>query len=373
MQANYSKHETKGMMPKVLILENSFNDLVISRFSLGSYLEESGFNINYSCPNPEAKEVFNVQMSRNSLAPIQLTKGVLRLSKLETNLKLDSVLSFRLIPNVLNYFASFNDPSIKRLAVITGLGYSFISTNNSFISRVQRWLIKEFYRVASKRVQIIAQNPDDLKDLGILNGKVILGSGVGTEFKKEQTEFSISSINLLFVGRLLKSKGILDAIEIFKQVKSNFPKSRFKIVGALDEKNPDSLDNIELNQLLSIDGVEYHGYLSDMDSIYAESNVLIFPSVYREGIPRVIIESLKYGLTIITKDMPGCRETVIGNGYLMNHSNCEQGLIEYIKSLSPEKLWMNHEQSIRLFKEVFSAEVIYPQYRSILLNQNSDV
>ena len=116
-------------------------------------------------------------MSRNSLAPTQLINGFGRLNKLEKDNTIQVVLSFRFIPNVLNYLASFRNSGIKRVSVITGLGFTFIAENYSIGAIVQRALIKLFYRLASRRVQIIAQNPDDLADLGIQNGKVVLGSG----------------------------------------------------------------------------------------------------------------------------------------------------------------------------------------------------
>ena len=66
--------------------------------------------------------------------------------------------------------------------------------------------------------------------------------------------------------------------------------------------------------------------------------------------------------------MAGCRETVRGNGFLMNDVCLDSGLMEYLSKLSPEKLSMNHEKSIELFKEVFSSEVIFPQYLTLLSN-----
>lgn len=357
-------------MSNVLILENSYNDLIKSRFPLGTYLKESGCNVYYGCPNPMVKEVFNIPMSRNRLSPIQLLKGYSILNKLEANLATDTVLSFRLIPNVLNYLASYRNKKVRRIAVVTGLGYAFISTNNSFGSGVQRLLIKMFYRQASKRILIVAQNPDDLADLGIINGRIILGSGVCQKKSNDVTKFHTHSINLLYAGRLLKAKGILTAIEIFEYLKSHNPETTFKIAGSLDPSNPDSLNEVELDQLKSIEGINYLGFVNDMDSVYAECNVLLFPSLYREGVPRVIIESLKYGLTIITKDMAGCRETVRENGFLMNDECLDSKLMEYLSSLSPNKLSMNHKKSLELFKGVFSSEVIYPQYLNLLSNNS---
>jgi len=356
----------KNEISKVLLVENSYQDLVKSRFSLGNFLKESGFTVKYCCPNPDNNSVFDIPMSRNSIAPLKLVSGFFTLIRLEKKLASETVISFRFIPNVLNFLASFRSKSVKRVAVITGLGYAFIPYNISLVSTIQRILITKFYRIASKRLQVVAQNRDDLLELGIHNGRIISGSGVEKGSFKDPDSFNSSALIFLFAGRLLKSKGIIEAIEIFRRVKRIFPTSTLRIAGTLDQNNPDSLHNDELNELLKIDGIEYLGYVNDMDSVYVDSNVLLFPSFYREGIPRVIIESLKHGLTIITKDTPGCRETVCGNGYLIKQRGLEPELFAYINSLNAAKLMANREKSIELFANIFSSDIIYPQYLNLL-------
>jgi len=346
----------------ILILENSYSDLVKSRIPLGEYLQSKGLKVHYSCPKPERDNIHNIPMSRNSMAPLKLIYGFGRLNQIEKKLSIDTILSFRLIPNVLNYLASFANKKAKRVAVITGLGYAFISSNVKVSTSIQRYLLKWFYRIASRRIQIVAQNPDDLLDLGIVNGKVILGSGVGSDNIKMEQGPPMNSIKLLYVGRLLKSKGIQITIDIFEQLRTINPDASLTIAGIIDEQNPDSINAIELSQLRKKPGVNYIGFVENMSKVYTKCNVLLFPSVYREGIPRVIIEALKHGLTIVTKEMPGCKETIFGNGYLIKENNTISDVVEYLDKLDKTHLLKNKLQSIELFNSTFSSEVIYPQY-----------
>lgn len=347
---------------KILLIENGFNDLKKSRYPLGSYLQSLGNDVYYACPDPKEAGVFDITMSRNSLAPIQLINGFGRLSRIERESAIEVVLSFRLVPNVLNYMASFRNGRLKRVTVITGLGFAFLAENNSIKTLVQRTLIRMFYRVASKRVQIIAQNPDDLTDLGVKNGNVILGSGLErTELKANQV-IHTDSLKLLFVGRLLKSKGIITAISIFEQLKLINIDASLTIAGTIDLDNPDSITDAELAEIKTKAGVNYLGFVSEMDSVYQECNILLFPSTYREGVPRVILEALNYGLTIITKDMPGCKETVHGNGFLIKKNCSTMNVIKYLVSLGPNEICKNNRISIELFEKKFSASKIYPQY-----------
>ena len=347
---------------KILIVENGFSDLKKSRIPLGKYFQSLGNEVFYACPDPEEKGIQSISMSRNSLAPFQLFQGCVRLNNIESEHSIEAVLSFRFIPNVLNYLASFRNGGIKRVAVITGLGYAFISTSNSLSAVLQRTLIRLFYRIASNRIRIITQNPDDLSDLGVINGDVILGSGIKSIDITTEKVFQKDYIKLLYVGRLLKSKGIHTALEVFEKLKSRSTSVSLTIAGTLDVDNPDSITQAELTLLRNIEGVNYLGFVNNIDSVYKDCNVLLFPSIYREGVPRVILESLKNGLTIVTKDMPGCKETVRGNGFLMGDNDSVLEVVNYISGLSMKKLLENQRRSVDLFNDKFSAEVIYPQY-----------
>ena len=347
---------------RILILENGFNDLKKSRIPLGSYFQMSGNEVFYACPDSQEEGVNNISMSRNSFAPLQLIRGFRRLNNIEIEHSIDTVLSFRFVPNVLNYLASFLNGNINRVAVITGLGYAFVSTNNSVSATIQRTLIKLFYLIASRKIRIITQNPDDLIDLGVKNGAVILGSGVKSIDTVVKSESELSSIRLLYVGRLLKSKGILTAIEIFEQLQSMNSNVSLTLAGIIDEDNPDSITEAELLQLRNKEGVSYLGFIRNMEPVYKNCNVLLFPSIYREGVPRVIIESLMHGLTIVTKDMPGCKETVESNGYLMNENSSVSDVVDYLANLDLSNMLENQNRSVELFNNTFSAEVIYPQY-----------
>jgi glycosyltransferase involved in cell wall biosynthesis len=351
---------------KILLIENGFSDLVKSRFPLGKYFQLSGNEVFYACPDPRDIEVYKIPMNRNTLAPFELMKGCLILSDLEVVLSIDTVLSFRLIPNVLNFLASFRNKEIKRVAVITGLGYAFSFTSTSFVSVIRRSLIRLFYRLASRRIQIIVQNIDDLFELKLSNGKVVLGSGIKSRFPISSNEFPLDRIRLLYVGRLLKSKGIQTVIDVFNDLKIKSPSVLLTIAGTIDEHNPDSLTQTEIDRFTSLDGVNYLGYVNDLDSVYKECNVLLFPSVYREGIPRVILEALSQGLTIVTFDMPGCKETVQGNGLLVTNYFSAKEAVDYLGRITATQLLENQRCSIELFNEKFSDEVIYPQYLSLL-------
>ena len=65
--------------------------------------------------------------------------------------------------------------------------------------------------------------------------------------------------------------------------------------------------------------VDWPGMVNNVDEWLTKSSVFVLPSYYKEGTPRSILEALSIGRPIITTNLPGCKETVIGgvNGYLV--------------------------------------------------------
>ena len=200
------------LIMKVLLIENGFGDLIKSRVPFGNFLEQRGFDVSYACPNPKRSGYFHVPMTRASFSPSQIFSGLQALTDLEKHPQ--CVVSYRLMPNMLNFIRSINGVSRTRIAVITGLGQAFVTEKSSSRNQIIRLFIGLFYRVAQTRLHIIVQNPDDAETLGLTNATVILGSGVKAPIAyKKNFDHSLS---LLFVGRLLKSKGISTAVKIFQ-------------------------------------------------------------------------------------------------------------------------------------------------------------
>lgn len=351
---------------RLLIIENLYSDLVKSRFPLGEYLKQKGVLVFYACPNNGNKEgVFDLPFERESLSLKALIKSLCVLRKIENKSGVDKVLSFRLVPNILNYFRSFFSRK-KRIIVITGLGYSFVSKPYSFRKILLRSIIKGFYRLASRRVTIVSQNIDDLVELGLPKPHLVInGSGLMDDsvIKHGATE----ELVLLFVGRLLKSKGITEAYKLYLRLKETDRNIRLIIAGDLDPKNPDSISKEELEVFVRTKNVDYLGYVSDLTPVFLRANVLIFPSIYREGVPRVIIEALKFGLTIITYDLPGCKETVKTNGLLLDSGEImSDRVVRYLLGLNNAKLEQNSQESRSIFLEKFCSDVVYSKYYEII-------
>lgn len=117
--------------------------------------------------------------------------------------------------------------------------------------------------------------------------------------------------SFLFVGRIVKNKGINELIEAFKQLNKKYPSTRLILVGGYEEKldplNLNTINEINTNPAIEAVGPKYG---NDLLNYYAVSDCFVFPS-YREGFPNVVLEAGAMGLPSIVTDINGSREIII--------------------------------------------------------------
>ena len=146
----------------------------------------------------------------------------------------------------------------------------------------------------------------------------ILG-GIGLNLNNYQFSMaSVQPVKFLFIGRLLKEKGVFELIEAIRIVKSKYPNCSFTVLGAIDHENLGALKQEKLDELIAEKLFEYPGYVANVQEWITNSSVFVLPS-YREGVPRSTQEAMAIGRPVITTDVPGCRDTVIDgvNGFLI--------------------------------------------------------
>lgn len=115
----------------------------------------------------------------------------------------------------------------------------------------------------------------------------------------------------VFVGRLVRDKGINELVEAFRRIHSEYPGTRLLLVGGL-EPELDPLDPATVAAINTDDNIESVGRQTDVRPWLAAADALVFPS-YREGFPNVVIEAGAMGLPSIVTDINGSREIIIDN------------------------------------------------------------
>lgn len=318
------------------------------------------------------------ELNRGGLNPLSDIIATYRLSKKIREIKPDLVFSYFSKPVVFGTIAAKLAKVPKIIGMLEGLGYTFTQQPEGLSKKIE--LIKNIqillYKFALPHLdKLIFLNPDDPKDLidqyAINVRKVEILGGIGLNLKEYpyQPVSNIQQpINFLFIGRLLKEKGIHDFLNAAKIVKEKYPETQFIVLGAIDPHNLGALKQSELDELISSNIIDYPGHVDNVKDWIAKSHVFVLPS-YREGVPRSTQEAMAIGRAVITTDVPGCRETVEHgvNGFIVAKWNPEalaEKMIYFIEQ--PEQIEKMGYESYKIAQEKFDAEKVNQRLLNIL-------
>ena len=344
---------------KVLIIANAAFTIINFRSELINDLIQRGCEVVVACPadcnlinGDDIEQIFKsmgvsfrpINFDRSGINPFTDLAVLFNLIKLIKSEKPGIVLNYTIKATIYGSIAAWLCNTQTVASNITGLGYIF--TNSSLRARIVRFLVQLQYKIALRLNSVVFfQNNDDLAlffRLNIIHSsvttKVLNGSGVNLNAFSPNPGVKKVPQSFIFVGRLIRDKGIIEFIEAAKKMKPFFPLANFRIVGALDE-NPAGISKYFIDQIVAEGIVDYIGSTSDVLPYLQQSEVFVLPS-YREGTPRSVLEAMAVGLPIITTDVPGCRETVSPgvNGILVTEKNVDSLFLAMYELIDNSKL-----------------------------------
>jgi glycosyltransferase involved in cell wall biosynthesis len=205
--------------------------------------------------------------------------------------------------------AVFRPPAI--VSAVMGLGIEFTGAATSWRKAALGWAL----RFATGGGRIIVQNPenrDALIGFGIAPQRIalILGSGVDTEHFAPLPD-PPEPVAVALVGRMLRSKGVLDAVTAVRALRAEGSAIDLLLAGGPDPDSRDSLSETELAALAGEPGIEWLGQVADVREVWRRAAIALLPSSYGEGVPKSLLEAASCGRAIVASDMPGCREVVV--------------------------------------------------------------
>jgi glycosyltransferase involved in cell wall biosynthesis len=277
----------------------------------------------------------NTPLNQRGINPLEDGKLMLKYAGIMKDVKPDAVLTYTIKPNVYGGLVSraFKVPYI---ANITGLGTAV---------EEKGWLQKvsiTMYRTALKRASCVFFQNETNKDM-MLQNKVVStkhhmlpGSGVNLDYYQPLRYPGNKKIHFLFIGRLIKEKGIEQYFEAAEYITKKYPHTTFHIIGHVNEETPSSLNEMQKKGV-----IHYHGEQEDVRKFHLFSHCTIHPTYYPEGMSNVLLESAASARPAIATNRAGCREIVENgvNGYLVNEQDSSDLIskIEQFLQLSYEQ------------------------------------
>ena len=206
---------------------------------------------------------------------------------------------------------------IPYYANVQGLG-------TAFQKPVLAGFVTVLYRIAFRKVKyVFFENKENAREFGERNivsadRQVVLpGGGINLEKYKMEPYPNHSRVHFLYLGRIMKEKGIEELFYAVRRLKEENEDFVLDLAGFFEDIYKKQVE--ELEQL----GIaHFYGFQSDPRPFYAEADCVVLPS-YHEGMSNVLLEAAATGRPVITSNIPGCRESV---------ENGKSGLLVEVKN-----------------------------------------
>ena len=317
----------------------------------------------------EGIDYHEINMSNYGTNPFTEAKLIYRFFKLYKEIKPDLIFHYTIKPNIYGTIAAAYC-RIPSIIVTTGLGHLF-----QFSNFMVRWITLFLYRVAAfltKEVWFLNDNDRDIfiykRIVRKSKTRVLKSEGINVEWFRPRKDKKFYIDRFLFAGRLIWEKGIEEYVKAAERIKEKYPKVRFELLGFIDQSNPKSVPYDYINKWQKKKVVKYLGETTDVRPYLEKATCLVFPSYYREGVSRVLMEAAAMETPIITTDNVGCRDIVDHgkNGFIVEPQSVDslvEAIEEFIGMDNQDKLVMGKLGRIKMEKE-FSESNILNVYRS---------
>lgn len=253
-------------------------------------------------------------VDRRGINPAKDIKLFHEYMKILAKVKPDKVITYTIKPNIYGCLAC-RIKGVEAYANITGLGTAF--QGDGFLTK----LVTMMYKTAFKKVKKVFFENVGNRDI-IVNKEIIEkpkticlnGAGVNLEEYGFSEYPDDGEIKFLFMGRVMKEKGVDELFEAASRLKKDGYKFSLDILGGFE----DHYEN-KFKELDNAGVIKYWGYQDDVKAFIRKSYCFVLPS-YHEGMANTLLESGAMGRPLITSNIHGCLEAVDDGktGYLCN-------------------------------------------------------
>ena len=355
------------MKKRVLILANNASGLYDFRNELLLRLLKE-YEVHVSLPDadevPEIAEegciVHHTFLERRGMNPVKDGKLMIQYLKLIREVKPSVVLTYTIKPNIYGSL-SCRIMRVPYIVNITGLGSAF--ENDGML----RKLVVFLYKTALKKASCVffqnAKNKDIFDKFGIKGQKTRLVPGSGVNLDRhvfEEYPSEDEPVRLVFVGRIMKEKGMDELLYAAKKIKQEFPKVIFQLVGSYEDDYKEIVEEMQQNGI-----VEFIGYQKIIHPFYKNASAALMPS-YHEGMSNVVLESAATGRPVLASDIPGCREGfddgITGIGFAPRDKQAFYEAVKWFLNLSYEDRKEMGKNARKKIEREFDRKIVVESY-----------
>lgn len=367
------------LMSKILFLANHFITLHSFRKEMIQEMVNKGHDVWLSLPADSDNVYFEkigchiveTKISRRGINPIKDIKLIKDYKKIIEDIHPDIIFSFTIKPNIYGTLASAS-MSVRQVCNITGTGATFLKPG------IVASICKMLYRISVKKAyKTFFQNTGD-RDYFVQNGMVnenriemLPGSGCNLEQHAYKPLPSTEHLNFIYIGRVMKLKGIDEYLACAKAIHEKYPNTTFYIAGWNEE--PEYMTKVEEAQKMG--HVDYLGFRKDIDQWIEKCHCTILASYGGEGVPNVLLESAATGRICIASNINGSRDVVEDGktGYLFEKGNAVDLIskVEKFINLPDNEKALMGKAGRKKVEDEFNREIVINKYLLELEKVNS--
>lgn len=307
-------------MARVLYTVNIARFFVSHRLPLALAARDAGHDVHVATAD-DPLEVATVRaaglpwhaipLEQHGTSPIGEARTLAALTALDVRLRPDLVHLVSIKPVVHGGLAARLTRVPAVVAAMSGLGQVF--DDDATGERLRRRVLPLMrVALAHPNAVLVLQHTEDRDRLVALDvvaaerTRVIRGSGVDlARFAPSPPPEGPLPV-VLFAGRLMWRKGLGRFVELARALRG---RARFVVVGYPEPTAPDAVPLTEVEVWAAEGAIEWWGRRDeDMPAVFAAADVVVLPSTYGEGVPKVLIEAAASARAIVATDVPGCRD-----------------------------------------------------------------
>lgn len=355
-------------MKKVVILSNDHSYTYNLRKEIIKKMIEENYKVYIVLPYGKKVELlkemgcefFDLPLDRRGMNPVTDFKLMKSYYALIRKIKPDVVLSYTIKPNIYGGFIC-RVLRIPFIANVTGLGTMVI--NESTFQKILILLYKSSFKKASCVFFQNESNRDFFASqcISARRYKVIPGSGINiSEFSYQEYPKNDSNLRFLFIGRIMKDKGIEELMEAAKRIKEMYKNIQFDALGFCEDEYKEKIEFLREKKIIT-----FHGLKDNVREYLENCNAVIHPT-YHEGMSNVLLEAAATGRPILASNIPGCREIfdegISGFGFEpKNIESLTQAILKFIKLSNEERIAMGKAGREKVERE-FDRSIVVSEY-----------
>ncbi|RYJ17817.1 glycosyltransferase family 1 protein [Rahnella variigena] len=281
----------------------------------------------------------NSSISAQSVNPFKFACELINTTKLIKSINADVLHCITIKPGV---FGGLYAKLFSKNIIISFVGLGRVFTENTFKFCLIKRLIKPLYSFifSNKQCLVTFEHQSDrscitnFSKIDMDRTVVIDGAGINIiEFPYSREPIRETPV-VLFASRLLWSKGLTDLIVVKKRLALEGVAFTLNVAGISTPDDPDSIPLSFLEDAHKNGEINWLGKCDDMKELIKDSNIVALPSIYPEGIPRILLEACSVGRVVISYDVGGCSSLIKNNnnGFIIDKGNVK-ALAESLKNL----------------------------------------